>query len=115
ATVYYEPHGFHSPTLKEMAPIDVVITPIIDVAIPLVGPIIKGTQSALEVATWLKPQVMLPTAEAGEVVYQGFLPSILKAMGSLAEFRAQLLAHNLSTQVIEPQPGKPFEVILERQ
>ncbi|NET37913.1 MAG: MBL fold metallo-hydrolase [Cyanothece sp. SIO1E1] len=30
ATVYYEPHGFHSPTLKEMAPIDVVITPIID-------------------------------------------------------------------------------------
>jgi hypothetical protein len=28
--------------LKEMAPIDVVITPLIDISLPLIGPIIRG-------------------------------------------------------------------------
>lgn len=37
-SLYYEPHGYHSPTLKELAPVDVVITPIIDIEIILLGP-----------------------------------------------------------------------------
>ena len=41
-TLYYEPHGYHSPSLKEFAPIDVILTPLIDLALPLVGPFIQG-------------------------------------------------------------------------
>lgn len=113
-TLYYEPHGFHSPLLREAAPIDVVITPLIDLALPLIGPIIKGTNSALEVAKLLQPQVILPTAAGGDVVFEGLLINVLRAVGSVEEFRSLLLKNNLSTRVIEPQPGERFELQLQR-
>lgn len=113
-TLYYEPHGFHSPLLREAAPIDVVITPLIDLALPLIGSIIKGTNSALEVAKLLQPQVILPTAAGGDVVFEGLLVNVLRAVGSVEEFRSLLLKNNLSTRVIEPQPGERFELQLQR-
>jgi L-ascorbate metabolism protein UlaG (beta-lactamase superfamily) len=112
-SLYYEPHGSHDPSLKSAAPVDVVITPIMDLALPLIGPIIKGTNSALEVAKWLQPQVMLPTAAPGDVVYEGLLINLLRAVGSIDEFRSLLAQNNLSTQVIEPKPGARFELQLK--
>lgn len=112
-TIYYEPHGYHSPSLKDAAPVDVVITPLIDLALPLIGPIIRGTKSGLEVAQWLQPQVMLPSAEPGEVEYAGMLVSALRSLGSIEEFRSKLAQNNLSTQVIEPKPGDRFELELK--
>lgn len=109
-TLYYEPHGFHSPSLKQVTPVDVVITPIVDLALPLIGPIIKGTKSALEVAQWLQPQVMLPTAAAGDVEYGGLLNYVLREVGSIEEFRSKLQQNNLSTQVLEPKPGDRIEL-----
>jgi L-ascorbate metabolism protein UlaG (beta-lactamase superfamily) len=112
-TLYYEPHGYHDPLLKSAAPIDVVITPIMDLALPIIGPIIKGTNSALEVAKWLQPQVMLPTAAPGDVIYEGLLINLLRAVGSIEEFRSLLAQNNLSTQVIEPKPRERFELQLK--
>lgn len=109
-TLYYEPHGFHSPSIKQATPVDVVITPIVDLALPLMGPIIKGTKSALEVAQWLQPQVMLPTAAAGDVEYGGLLNYVLREVGSIEEFRSKLQQNNLSTQVIKPKPGDRIEL-----
>jgi len=113
-SLYYEPHGFHSPTLKELAPIDVIITPIIDLALPLVGSIIKGTKSALEVAKLVKPQIMLPTAAGGDITLDGLLVKLLRVIGTTAEFRAKLAENNLPTKVLEPKPGEGFELPLER-
>ncbi|MGB3190966.1 MAG: MBL fold metallo-hydrolase [Limnoraphis sp.] len=112
---YYEPHGYHDKSLQQEAPIDVVITPIIDLALPLIGPIIKGTKSALQIAEWVKPQVILPTAAGGDVDYEGLLVSLLKAVGTLEDFRSLLARHNLSTRVLNPTPGERFEVPLENQ
>ncbi len=114
-TIYYEPHGYHSPSLKQFAPVDVVITPIIDLVLPIVGPFIKGTKSALEVAQWLQPQVMLPTAAGGDVEFEGLLIKLLRAVGSAAEFQATLEQNHLKTRVIEPTPGSRFELPLERR
>ncbi|MDA0267935.1 MAG: MBL fold metallo-hydrolase, partial [Cyanobacteria bacterium] len=86
--LFYEPHGFHKETLKSIAPVDVVITPMLDLSLPWVGPIIRGGKSALELATWLQPQVMLPTANAGEAEYHGLLISLLKAQGGVESVRA---------------------------
>ncbi|HEY9675161.1 MAG TPA: MBL fold metallo-hydrolase [Waterburya sp.] len=112
-TLYYEPHGFHSPSIKQVTPVDVVITPIVDLALPLMGPIIKGTKSALEVAQWLQPQVMLPTAAAGDVEYGGLLNYVLREVGSIEEFRSKLQQNNLSTQVIKPNPGDRIKLQLK--
>ncbi|NEP89657.1 MAG: MBL fold metallo-hydrolase [Okeania sp. SIO2C2] len=114
-TIYYEPHGSHSEKIKEFAPINVVITPIINLNLPLVGPIIKGNESALQVAQWLKPQVMLPTAAGGDIDFQGLLISLLKADGSVEETQLQLTKNNLETKVIEAQPGERFELQLEQR
>ncbi|NER79682.1 MAG: MBL fold metallo-hydrolase, partial [Leptolyngbya sp. SIO1D8] len=62
--LFYEPHGFHKADLRAEGPIDVVITPMVDITLPLMGPIIRGHKSAQELADWLQPQVMLPTANA---------------------------------------------------
>ncbi|MEA5621069.1 MBL fold metallo-hydrolase [Cronbergia sp. UHCC 0137] len=106
STLYYEPHGYHSPQLSQVAPVDVVITPIIDLGLPVLGPIIKGMNSAVEVAKLLQPQIMLPTAAGGDVVFEGLLVKFLQAKGSVEDFRSLLEKHNLATKVIAPLPGE---------
>lgn len=103
--LYYEPHGYHSPTLKDEAPVDVVITPLINLELPLVGPFIRGQESALQVAEWLSPQVMLPTAAGGDVEFEGALLSVLKAVGTCQDFQAQLADRGLDVRVVEPKAG----------
>ena len=76
-SLYYEPHGNHDPEIKNLAPVEVVITPLVSLALPLVGLIIKGQESALQVSKWLQPRFILPTADAKEVSYQGLLVSLL--------------------------------------
>ena len=114
-TIYYEPHGNHSEKIKEFAPIDVVISPVINLNLPLVGPIIKGNESALQVAQWLQPQVMIPTAGGGDVNFQGLLIFLLKEKGNIEEIQSRLAKDNLATKIIEPKPGERFELELEER
>lgn len=111
-SLFYEPHGFHRESLKAEAPVDVVITPVLDLALPLVGPIIRGHQGALELAEWLQPQVILPTADAAEVRYSGLLLSLLKAVGGTEVLQRSLQAKGYSTQVLSPQVGQPIPLDL---
>ncbi|HSM84349.1 MAG TPA: MBL fold metallo-hydrolase, partial [Nodosilinea sp.] len=106
ASLFYEPHGFHRPELKQEAPVDVVITPVLDLALPLVGPIIRGQQGALELVDWLRPQVVLPTADAGEVTYSGWLINWLKTSGGPQDLQAALQAKGLATRVLTPVVGE---------
>lgn len=108
--LYYEPHGYHSPMLQQVAPVDVVITPIIDLEIPLLGPVIKGSKSALDAVQWLKPRIILPTAAGGDIAFEGLLMSVLRARGGADEFRATLQQQQLKTQVIEPKPAERVDL-----
>lgn len=111
-TLYYEPHGFPPSELKDYAPVDVVISPVVNLELPLAGPIIKGNTTALELAQWLRPQVFFPTALGSNVHYQGFLASMLRTVGNVDELRSRLAQQNLPTQVIDPQPGEAIELTL---
>ena len=110
--LFYEPHGFHNADLRTEAPVDVVITPMLDLSLPLVGPIIRGRKSAQELAEWLEPQVMLPTADAGEAEYHGLLLSLLKASGGAADMRQELATVGKAIQVIDPKVGDRVELSL---
>lgn len=114
-TLYYEPHGFPTTELKDYAPVDVVISPVVNLELPLAGPIIKGSTTALQLAQWLQPQVFLPTAAGGDVVYEGLINFLLRTVGTVDELRSQLKKHNLQTQVIDPQPGEPIELMLSHR
>ncbi|HEY9646996.1 MAG TPA: MBL fold metallo-hydrolase [Chroococcidiopsis sp.] len=111
-TLYYEPHGYHAPVLDALAPIDVVITPVVGLHLPLLGPVIQGDRTALDVAKRLRPQFIVPTAAGGDITFEGLLLSLLKANGSADELRSQLAHHQLPTQVFEPKPGDRVEVPL---
>ncbi|MFW6263910.1 MAG: MBL fold metallo-hydrolase [Cyanobacteriota bacterium] len=113
-TLYYEPHGYHDPSLKEVAPIDVVITPLVSIKIPVLGPVIQGWDTALDAAKLLQPKVMIPTAAGGDVTFDGILNSVLKTEGSIEAFRETLAKNNLSIEVIEPKSWEAFEVQLAK-
>ncbi len=111
-SIYYEPHGYHDDSIKETAPIDVIITPIINLKLPLLGAVIKGQKTALQVCKWLNPQVILSTAAGGDIDFQGLLISILKADGTVEEFSELLKQNNLSTKAVDPQSGETIELSL---
>ena len=111
-SIYYEPHGYHDDSLKDVAPIDVIITPIINLKLPLLGAVIKGQKTALQVCQWLKPQVILSTAAGGDIDFTGMLISILKADGTVEEFSQLLQQNNLATKAIDPQSGETIELSL---
>jgi len=110
--IYYEPHGYHADSLQEAAPIDVVITPIINLTLPLLGAVIKGQQTALRLCQWLTPQVILSTAAGGDVSFEGLLISILKTEGTVEDFNTLLKQNNLSTKAIDLQSGESLELAL---
>jgi L-ascorbate metabolism protein UlaG (beta-lactamase superfamily) len=110
--LYYEPHGFHSETVQAVNPVNVIITPLINLNLPLIGPFIKGGESALEVVKWLQPEFVLSTAAGGDVEYAGMLNKFLKLDGDIKDFRQLLADNGCKAQVLDPKPGQRFEVPL---
>lgn len=110
--LYYDPHGYHSPSIKAAAPVDVVITPLIGLQIAGLGDIIKGGRDAMQAVEWLHPQVIIPTAAGGDIQFEGLLMSVIRAQGSIDNFQALLDQNQLSTQIIAPKPGERFAVEL---
>lgn len=110
-TLYYEPHGFPPGDLAARGPVDIVISPIVNLELPLAGAIIQGQKTALELAQALTPRLFFPTAAGGDsVVYSGALDRILSVSGSADALRRSLSSHQLSTTVVEPEPYKPIAV-----
>jgi L-ascorbate metabolism protein UlaG (beta-lactamase superfamily) len=110
SSLYYEPHGYHSPELATESAIDVVITPLIDLKLPLLGAVIKGQDTALALCELLKPRFIVPTAAGGDVKFEGLLMSILTTAGTVSEFQDLLQAKSLATEVVDPQPWQPFNL-----
>lgn len=111
-TIYYEPHGFPPSALDELGSVDVAISPVVNLELPVVGAIIQGDKTAIDIAKTLTPQVFLPTAAGGNITYEGLLNEILSAVGSGEQFREKLAEAGLNTQLIDPSPKVPFEVPL---
>ncbi len=109
-SIYYEPHGYHDKSLQARNPIDVVITPIIDLLLPLLGAVIKGRETTLELCKWLKPQVLLPTAAGGDLQATGILLKLLRAEGTVSEMQAKLQEKGLPTIVPVLKSWEPFAV-----
>ncbi len=108
-SIYYEPHGFHSPNLQEEK-VKVIITPLTNIKIPLIGPVIKGQESAVEVCNWLKPEYILSTAAGGDIDFKGLLTKVLKPEGTIDRFRQLLKEQNINTRVIEPESWKAIAI-----
>lgn len=113
ASLYYEPHGYpDTQHLKTLGGVDVVITPMADITLMGVAPVVRGGV-AVQLAELLQPQVMLPTAEAGKVTYDGLVAGAIKTDGGADRVRSQLAAKGIDTEVIQPVSGETVEITLK--
>ncbi len=114
-SLYYEPHGYHAPELQGSGPVDVVIAPIEDLKLPLVGSFIRGGKVTLDLVKQLQPKVVLPTTTGGDIEYSGLLNTLLSSKGGIEDFNKLLSQHECSAQILAPTPGKRFEVPLPQE
>lgn len=113
--IYYEPHGYPAAELDQRPPVDVAITPLVSLTLPVLGPVIRGGEGALELAQKANPQWLLPTADGGDVTYEGLVAKFLKASGGVEVVRSQLAAAHISTEVKSLRPMETLVLDLKPQ
>ena len=113
--LYYEPHGYPDADLENRPPVDVAITPLVSLTLPVLGPVIRGGEGALELAQRSRPQWLLPTADGGEVTYEGLIAKFLSATGGVEAVRSQLTEANLTTEVKSLRPMETLTLDLTPQ
>ena len=105
-SLYLEPHGFLDPSL-EPQPLDAVITPMVDLGLPMLGPFVKGCSVVPKLVEQFQPSTVLASTAGGDVRFSGVLSQLLKLQGS-----PQSTGDALPDAVrwIDPVPGQRLEL-----
>jgi len=105
-TVYIEPHGFLDESIK-VKNIDLAITPIVDVKIPILGSIIKGLEVVSKIEQELKPGLILASTTGGDIKYSGLLSMLLIGSGDIIQAKNKL---KNPERIVQPIVGKKYSV-----
>ena len=103
-SIYIEPHGFLDKKIKPRS-IDIVITPVIDFALPIAGKFIKGKTVLPELLKLFNPSTVLASTTGGEITFSGLINNIIKEDGSVEDIT---LFKNITTKFINPIPLKEY-------
>ena len=101
-SLYLEPHGFLDPALKPQ-PLDAVITPMVDLGLPVLGPVVKGCSVVPELVERFQPTMVLASTSGGDVRFGGALSRAFQMKGSVASTGDQLPDNCRWT---DPTPGE---------
>jgi L-ascorbate metabolism protein UlaG (beta-lactamase superfamily) len=104
--LYLEPHGFLDPSLPPQ-PLDAVITPMVDLGLPLAGAFVKGCSVVPELVKRFQPRTVLASTSGGDVRFEGALSSLLQMAGSAAETATCLPAE---TRWLNSSPGETYQL-----
>jgi L-ascorbate metabolism protein UlaG (beta-lactamase superfamily) len=102
--LYLEPHGF-LPADLPARPLDAVITPVVDLGLPLAGDFVKGRQVLPQLLERFRPRTVLASTAGGEVRTTGMLVRLLRQQGSPAEAEVTV---NAGSRFIDPVPGERY-------
>ena len=108
-SLYVEPHGFLDSDLPA-EPLTAVITPVLDLELPLAGAFVKGQSVVPLLLERFQPQYLLASTVGGNIRYSGLLERILQAKGSTAALQAQLSGRHPNTRFIDPDPGHCYKL-----
>ncbi|KKZ14466.1 MAG: beta-lactamase [Candidatus Synechococcus spongiarum 15L] len=102
--LYVEPHGFLDSTLPPQQ-LDAVITPVVDLGLPLVGAFVQGQTVLPQLLERFHPRWVLASTTGGRTQDSGLLPLLLRSRGSIAT--ATILLDNCAprTRLLDPEPG----------
>lgn len=99
-SLYLEPHGVLDPKL-DPRPVDTVITPVIDLGLPLAGKFITGASVLPDLIQRFSPSTVLASTTGGDVTFSGVISALL------SEPEIQEEPHPL---VVTPVPGEPYQL-----
>ena len=101
-SLYLEPHGVLDAKLAAR-PVDTVITPVIDLGLPLAGDFITGASVLPDLIQRFTPRTVLASTTGGDVTFTGLISALLSAAK---------IKEKPDPRVVTPVPGEP--VLLER-
>jgi hypothetical protein len=112
--LYLEPHGFLPPDLQG-GPLDAVITPVVDLGLPVAGAFVKGREVLPLLLQRFRPATVLASTAGGDLRFSGLLPRILWQKGSAIEARRLVEGdpeppggEDGSPRFIDPVPGERY-------
>lgn len=85
--------------------VDVVISPVVDLGLPLAGAFVRGRSVLPELLRRFRPHTVLASTTGGAVTYSGALSRVLRQQGSLAEASQQVEEQVPDCRLIDPEPG----------
>jgi L-ascorbate metabolism protein UlaG (beta-lactamase superfamily) len=107
--LYLEPHGF-LPADLQAQPLDAVITPVVDLGLPVAGAFVKGRRVLPQLLSRFSPRTVLASTAGGDVAFTGLLTKLLWQEGSPLE--AQELVEGGPTRLIDPVPGERYALAI---
>lgn len=103
-SLYIEPHGFLDVNIPAQH-LDAVITPVLNLKLPLAGNFINGKTILPDLISRFQPLTLLASTTGGDASFSGVLNNLISTEGSLEETYNYLLG---KTQFIEPLVGIPY-------
>jgi len=103
-SLYVEPHGYLAPA-GQLPPqrLDAVITPVVDLGLPLAGAFVRGRSVLLQLVERFQPATVLASTTGGDIRFEGLLTRALWQQGSPQQAALELPA---GVELIDPQPGQ---------
>ncbi len=105
-SIYIEPHGFLDEKIKERH-IDVVITPVIDIGLPVVGKLIKGKSTLPNLIKLFSPSTIFASTTGGDVKFTGL---ISKLINTEVTPNKKSLDIEPEIEFINPEPGIKYKL-----
>ena len=102
-SLYLEPHGVLDPALPQR-PVDTVISPVIDLGLPLAGNFITGASVLPDLIDRFQPQQVLASTTGGDVQFSGLISRFLEASAPGTE--PTTVADGCG--ITMPVPGQPI-------
>ncbi len=105
-SIYIEPHGFLDTDITPQH-IDILITPVIEIGLPIIGPFIKGREVINKLVNLFTPNIIFSSTTGGDIVFKGLLNSLLYQKGNSAEVSKVL---DPEIVFIDPIPGESYSI-----
>jgi len=105
-SIYIEPHGFLDKNIKPRY-IDLLITPVIDISLPLAGKFIKGKTVLPQLLKLFKPKSILASTTGGDITFTGIINNLIKVDGSFEDIS---FIKNTSINFVNPEPLTEYEI-----
>ena len=93
---YIEPHGYLDENLKSQE-IEAIITPIINLKLPIVGSFVKGADVLPKLIKTFNPKYILSSTAGGEAKYTGILNKFI----SVQEYKEEIACNILNLKSME--------------